>query len=208
MTDLFLVRNGQTLWHTEGRYQGQANPPLSTDGMIQARRLMEALSEFEWDAVYASDLERAWETAQTIVGDESKIRADRRWREMAYGEWEGRRFEDVAAEDPERLSAWAKDPVNVPPPGGESLREVVERVSEAVMEIWRTYPEGRLLVVTHGGPIRCLVAEWVLGGVHRVADVSPELGSVTWMTLAPSPDGGRPIAQVNEFSLQQRVGLR
>lgn len=209
LTNLFLVRNGQTMWHAEGRYQGQADPPLSADGDIQARRLMEALGDVEWEAVYASDLERAWETALMIIGSEALIRLDRRWREAAFGEWEGRRFDDVAANDGERLMTWAKDPVNTRPPGGESLREVGQRVSEAAHEVWQAHPKGNVLIVTHGGPIRCLVAEWVLGGLHRTSDVSTELGSITLMKLTPPPEGStRPIAQVHEFNAHERVRLR
>lgn len=209
VTHLYLVRHGETAWHVEGRYPGQANPVLNEEGEEQAYRLAEAFDELSIDALYTSDLTRAWDTAKRIADGQTLILPDSRWRDLAFGEWEGRRFEEVAVADSERFQAWANDPVHVSPPGGESLAELAKRVTEAAEHICQEYADGHVVVVTHGSPIRCLVAEWVLGGLHRIPDVSTTLGSVTLMTVQQPPDGtDKPIAQVSECDILSRVRLR
>lgn len=198
MTHLYLVRHGETAWNAEGRYQGQANPALNEQGIAQAHRLAEMLRGIEFDVAYTSDLERARSTAEIIGGDEIFFFTDPRWRELSFGAWEGKRFEEIAEHDSERLRDWVKDPTGNPPPEGESLRALAERVKEAASELCTEYPDGNVLVVTHGGPIRCLVAEWVLGGLHRMSDVHTELGSVTLMCVQRD-ESGQWLAQVQEF---------
>lgn len=199
MTHLFLVRHGETAWNAEGRYQGQANPALNEQGRAQSIRLAESLAGIEFDAAYTSDLDRAQSTAE-IIGEDLWFFSDPRWRELSFGEWEGKRFEEIAELDSARLREWVKDPTASPPPGGEGLRELAERVSAAASELCQQYPDGNVLVITHGGPIRCLVAEWVLGGLHRMSDVHTEPGSITLMTVQPAEaDKGGWNAQVKEF---------
>lgn len=179
MTHLFLVRNGETAWNAEGRYQGQANPELNQRGVEQAKRVAETLRGIQFDAAYTSDLDRAHSTAEILSEDGMWILSDSRWREMSFGEWEGKRFEEIAELDSDRLREWVKDPVASPPPGGESLLELSERVRSAAIELCEQYPNGNVLVITHGGPIRCLVAELVLGDLHRMSEVQTEPGSIT-----------------------------
>lgn len=200
VTNLYLVRHGETEWNAEGRYQGQANPALNEPGQHQAERLAEALRDIKFEAAYTSDLDRAQSTAEIIGDDTQWIFADPRWRELSFGEWEGKRFEDIAELDSDRLRDWVKDPSACPPPGGESLQEFSERVQAAASELCKEFPNGNVLVITHGGPIRCLVAEWVLGGLHRMSDVHTELGSVTLMSVQPAEDEESGWnAQVKEF---------
>lgn len=178
MTHLFLVRNGETAWNAEGRYQGQANPELNQRGVEQAKRVAETLRGIEFDVAYTSDLDRAYSTAEILSQDGMWFLSDSRWREMSFGEWEGKRFEEIAELDSDRLREWVKDPVASPPPGGESLLELSERVRSAAIELCEQYPNGNVLVITHGGPIRCLVAELVLGDLRRMSEVQTEPGSI------------------------------
>lgn len=199
VTQLFLVRNGETAWNAEGRYQGQANPALNERGREQARRLAESLQGIEFDVAYTSDLDRAQSTAEIIAQDGLWVFTDPRWRELSFGEWEGKRFEEIAEHDSDRLREWVKDPIGSPPPSGESLRELADRVTSAAAELCSEYPHGNILVITHAGPIRCLVAEWVLGGLHRMSDVQTEPGTVTLMCVEPNQSETGWRAQVKEF---------
>lgn len=205
MTHIYLVRHGETAWNVEGRYQGQGNPALNERGREQAYRLAEALSGISFDAAYTSDLDRTWTTTKIIGAGRTWIFPDARWRDLSFGEWEGKHFEEVAGLDSQRLRDWVNDPIGVPPPGGESLEAFSKRVQEAASEICDQHPEGNVLVVTHGGPIRCLVAEWVLGGVNRMSDVSTELGGVTLLTVHPAGEGGVRLAQVRTFDVLREV---
>ena len=78
MTHLFLIRNGETAWNAEGRYQGQANPELNQRGVEQAKRVAEALRGIEFGAAYTSDLDRAHSTAEILSQDGMWIVPDSR----------------------------------------------------------------------------------------------------------------------------------
>ena len=139
MTTLLLVRHGETDWNADGRLQGQTDRPLSDFGRRQARELAEELAGEELDAVYASDLSRARETAE-IVGERLglPVALDPDLREKDWGTWEG-------------LSSVERDRVDFV---GESTEEHAERMLRALRRIADRHPGGRVLVVTHGGSMR------------------------------------------------------
>ena len=200
MTHLFLIRNGETAWNAEGRYQGQANPELNQRGVELAKRVAEALRGIEFDAAYTSDLDRAHSTAEILSQDGMWIVSDSRWRELSFGEWEGKRFEEIAELDSVRLREWVKDPIASPPPGGESLKELSDRVLSAAIELCEEYPNGNVLVITHGGPIRCLVAELVLGDLRRMSEVQTEPGSITVLGVERADNDLGWKAQIMHFA--------
>jgi broad specificity phosphatase PhoE len=139
VTTLLLVRHGETDWNADGRLQGQTDRPLSDYGRRQARQLATELAGEELDAIHASDLSRARETAE-IVGAQLGLAVvlDADLREKDWGTWEG-------------LTAVERDRVEF---AGESTEEHRERVLGALGRIAELHPAGRVLVVTHGGSIR------------------------------------------------------
>ena len=153
MLELWLVRHGETLLHGEGRVQGWSDPPLSAVGRIQAQKLTSRLSRTPFSAVYSSDLRRTNETARLALPG-AAIETDTRLRELSFGAWEGKRWEEVEADDPEVLSAWYADPYGNTPTGGEPYAALCKRVTA-----WRgALPKtGRVVAFTHGGPIRALL---------------------------------------------------
>ncbi len=139
MTRLLLVRHGETDWNAGGRLQGQTDRPLSEFGRRQARELAEKLAGEQIDAVYASDLSRARETAETIGARLGlPVALDPDLREKDWGTWEG-------------LSAVERDRVEFV---GESTEAHGERTLRALRRIADRHPGGHVLVVTHGGSIR------------------------------------------------------
>lgn len=158
MARLALVRHGETAWNAQARYQGRADLPLSDAGQRQAVMLARRLAREEIHAVYASDLQRAWETAVTIAAPHGlPVRAETRLREMDFGDWEGLTYEEVQERYPQALAAWEADPLNVAPPGGETLVQVVARVQSLLDDIVRVHPDQTVLLVGHGGPLRVLL---------------------------------------------------
>jgi broad specificity phosphatase PhoE len=139
VTTLLLVRHGETDWNADGRLQGQTDRALSEYGRRQARQLAAELAGEELEAIYASDLSRARETAE-IVGERLRLsvvlNAD--LREKNWGTWEG-------------LTAVERDRVEF---AGESTEEHRKRVLGALRRIAERHSGGRVLVVTHGGSIR------------------------------------------------------
>jgi broad specificity phosphatase PhoE len=152
---LFLARHGQTDDNVEPiRVQGFTDTPLNDTGRRQAAELAERVAPMGFVSMWSSDLERARETAE-IVGDRIglSVRLDPRLREANRGEWEGRRFIDIEREEPERYAAWRGAPAEFRFPGGESLRDQLDRVVATLSDVRRS-GELPALVVCHGGSIR------------------------------------------------------
>ncbi|MFN2450356.1 MAG: histidine phosphatase family protein [Candidatus Baltobacteraceae bacterium] len=143
--DLLFVRHGSTRWNGERRFQGQTDVPLDEPGRAQARALARTLHSEAFGRIVSSDLQRALETARAIAGPRT-VEAEPRWREFAFGAWEGRTVDEVDSGINPRLYA---------PPGGETFEHVRARVREALDGIG-TGP-GRVLIVTHAGPLHAML---------------------------------------------------
>jgi broad specificity phosphatase PhoE len=143
MTTLLLVRHGETDWNAAGRLQGHTDRPLNEYGRRQARELADRLARDGIEAVYASDLARARETAEIIgarLGLDVVVDAD--LREKNWGSWEG-------------LTSGERAHVEFE---GESTEAHRERVLRAVHRIVEAHPGERVAVVTHGGSLRRIQA--------------------------------------------------
>ena len=160
MAQLWLARHGQTDDNLAGDvFQGFRDTPLNATGREQAAVLaqrVQAELEADIDALWCSDLSRARETAE-IVGAALGLvpRLDPRLREGDRGDWEGRRFGEVAAADPQRYAAWLSAGPEFAFPGGESMLEHQDRVLAALADIAAAADPARAsLVVCHRGSIR------------------------------------------------------
>ena len=115
-TRLIAVRHGETDWNADTRIQGHIDIPLNETGLWQAARAGEALADEAVGAIYASDLQRAWQTAQAIAAAQPRpvqVVADPRLRERAFGSFEGRTFAAIEAETPEDARRWRqRDPTS------------------------------------------------------------------------------------------------
>lgn len=182
MTHLCLIRHGQTDWNLEGRYQGQSDVPLNENGLEQARSLAKQLEGNKFTAIYSSDLKRAHQTAEPISRSLGiSIRLEPRLREINQGEWEGVLVEEIKARYAKLWSQRTIDPANVRPPGGETVREVATRVYAALDDIDRLFPEGRVLVVSHGLSIAtaiCRAKNILIGQAYTVI---PDNVQPVWM---------------------------
>jgi broad specificity phosphatase PhoE len=158
MTSIWLVRHGETDWNLDGRFQGQADPPLNANGLAQATQLAEQLTGASIDAIYCSDLQRALLTAR-IIGEKLALlpQVDPRLREISLGEWEGMQKEQIQVIFPAVWNRRKLDPVHVPAPGGENLLQLAKRVWTATDLIAQRYPAGRVLIVSHGVSLACII---------------------------------------------------
>jgi len=125
---------------------------LQQAGLLAAR-----LESEDVDVIYASDLDRAVQTAQVIAGRHGlPVRVDQRLREMSFGDWEGLSYAEIRAGWPDGLNAWVNDSLSAAPPGGETLAEVAARMQSFLDDV--IVRGGRaILVVSHGGPLRVLL---------------------------------------------------
>lgn len=162
MTRLYIVRHGETDWNREGRVQGHTDTPLNATGRAQARALRRRLLSVTFDAAYASDLSRAYETAAIIIGDGAiSVLPRRDLRERHCGRWEGRIFDEIAQSEPANLEAWRNRTGDGGPPGGESESALEGRVLAALEAIVAAHPEQSVLIATHGGPVRAVLGGWL-----------------------------------------------
>jgi len=187
-TRLIAVRHGETAWNVETRIQGQLDVPLNDKGRWQARRVGEALADEPIDAIYSSDLGRAWETAQAIALPHGlPVTADVRLRERAFGSFEGRTFREIEAEWPEQALRWRTREPEFAPGDGENLLDLRTRVTHAVTEIAACHPGQLVVLVAHGG-----VMDVIYRAATRQALQAPrswQLGNAAVNRLLWSPQG-------------------
>lgn len=146
MTELIIVRHGETDWNRDGRYQGHADPPLNDAGRTQALELARELADTPLDAAYTSDLQRAAETARIILaGRDVPLVPDPGLREIDVGSWSGLTRPEIEARFPGPADH-----------DGESREDHLDRVVGAVERIAARHPGERVLIVSHGGSIRAL----------------------------------------------------
>jgi len=153
MLHLILVRHGETEWNVQRRYQGQSDVSLSESGKWQAELVAVRLAEQKIDAVYASDLKRARETADTIAGYiYLDVSPEPRLRELKFGILEGLTFDEAQAQYPEMIAAWLED-FNQPPQGGETIEHFNARIVSLLDELKQKHDEQVVLLVGHGGSL-------------------------------------------------------
>lgn len=154
MTRLVLIRHGETDWNVEGRYQGQADPPLNERGLAQARRLAEELRDVGLEVLYTSPLRRAAQTARVLAEALGlTLHFEPRLMEIHQGEWQGRLWSEIAVLYPDLYRRWQSEPWTVTLPGGESLAQVQERVYAALDDILPRHQGQCVGLVTHRIPI-------------------------------------------------------
>jgi probable phosphoglycerate mutase len=152
MTELVLIRHGETEMNRELRFQGHVNVPLNAIGHAQARRLAGRLAGEQAHAMYASDLLRARQTAEPIAGELAlPAVAEAGLREQSFGRVDGMRVADIQREHPEAWAGWLRFEEDFAMPEGESTRSFHARVIAAVQRLVAAHAGQTVVVVTHGG---------------------------------------------------------
>jgi broad specificity phosphatase PhoE len=169
-----LIRHGQTPWNAAGRWQGHSDPSLSALGREQAARLAGELAGEPIEAIIASDLRRALETA-TILGEAIGLRpeCDARLRELDVGRWSGETREQIRLREPEALDYFDTGAADARAAEGETRRELAARVHAAVADIAARISAACIALVVHSGVVRALLPGSQLGnGEWQVASYS------------------------------------
>jgi probable phosphoglycerate mutase len=164
-TRILLIRHGETAWNATGRIQGQSDIPLNASGREQARRVAQRLASEPVQALYSSDLARAYETA-TIIGQPLGLTVvtSLRLRERQYGAWEGLTSAEIQARYPEQFAEWRARSTDFAPPQGETTTQLLSRALTELQTIARRHARELVVVVTHGGLCYVLINH-LLGNV-------------------------------------------
>ncbi|MEO0180668.1 MAG: histidine phosphatase family protein [candidate division WOR-3 bacterium] len=193
---VILVRHGKTRWNEEGRLQGWKGEALSERGLREVEELSESLSQLKPEAVYSSDLRRAVQTAEMLMRLNS-WRAphviDRRLREINHGLWEGMRVSEIMdLKNMQTVEGFR-------PPGGESFRDVAERVSGFISDLRST---GHKEVIVVGHQVSNAVFSLLAMGFspdHRVFDL---LSAGMVSSLGLLANSGRNLMSLVQFNTQ------
>jgi broad specificity phosphatase PhoE len=184
---IHLARHGQTAYNHEGRFQGHLPVPLDDTGREQAAELAEAATKVEIATLWCSPLARARETADIVAKRIGlQPREDARFAETDTGDWTGRSFAEISAEDPDGFARFQRSDPSFRYPGGESFAEQSARVQEGLRDLYGQPAALPALVVCHRGVIRLALA--ALGDDSAGAQ---EVANAALVTLPRPADGAR-----------------
>lgn len=152
-THLLFIRHARSTWNDAGRWQGQADPPLSETGLAEARLLAERLRRtWSIDHIYASDLQRAATTAGIVAEALGlSVTVDPVWRERGIGQFEGLTNDEIEARFPEEWASMRRSPMVAP--GGEPAEAVLARATQGCDALLARHADQTVAVVSHGGMI-------------------------------------------------------
>ena len=187
-TRVLAIRHGETDWNVERRIQGQLDVPLNATGRWQVDRLALAVADEGLAAVYASDLLRAFETAQAVArGSGQAIVTDVGLRERGFGAFEGLSYAEISQRWPEQSERWRRRDPEFGAPGGETLNQFYARSVSTAARLAALHPGQTIALVSHGGVMDCLYR-----AASRVALDAPrswQLGNASINRLLYTPQG-------------------
>ena len=159
-TNIVLIRHGETAWNAERRLQGHIDIALNAEGLRQADAVAAALAEERIDAIVASDLQRAHQTAQAIASMHGMpVHTDPGLRERCFGGFEGLLYAEIEQRFPRQFAAWqAREVDGDMPPGlrvAETFRQFYRRSVDAIMRLAQLHRGQTLVLVAHGGVLEC-----------------------------------------------------
>jgi ribonuclease H / adenosylcobalamin/alpha-ribazole phosphatase len=195
-TVTLLLRHGQTQMSVEKRYAGTSDPPLNGVGLEQAAATAKRLATAGLDAIVSSPLLRARATAAEVAAlCGLAVDVDEGFRETDFGAWEGLTFAEVRERWPDALAAWLADP-EAGPPGGESFLAAQQRVEAALARVLAAHAGQKVLIVSHVGPVKALVAAVLLAppaALFRMHLDLAALSAIDWY-----PDGRGMLRSYND----------
>lgn len=161
---------------------GQSDVGVSANFDNERLALQNKLAAFQFDAIYASPLKRCHQLAQALCIDKTlgypseNIKLDERLRELHFGDWEMHAWDAIPRDI---FDVWANDYANLAPPNGETFSQLHARAKRFVEDVSSHYHGKNILVVTHGGLIRALVAEVLNMPLKRLFRINIDHASVT-----------------------------
>jgi broad specificity phosphatase PhoE len=184
--NLYLIRHGQTEFSRENRFCGSSDPPLTPAGQAMAEAFAKAYASTPWEAIYTSPMVRACQTAELLARlTRMSPTIEDGLKEIAYGEWEGLRQEEVKARWPEAFAYWVADVASRGTPGGETAFHVAARAMRVVEGIRTRHESGNALIVSHKATLRIITCALLGLDVRLFRErIAQPVAAVTMFTLA------------------------
>jgi alpha-ribazole phosphatase len=159
-TVLWLLRHPEPEASARGRCYGSLDVALSPEGIRQADAVAGALAGTPFAVIYTSPRQRCREAARILAeGRACPCEIVSAFRELDFGELEGRGYDEIAVSHPDVYRQWMERPTETQFPGGESFGEMQDRVLAAARDLRARHAGQSIAVVTHGGVIRILLAD-------------------------------------------------
>lgn len=161
MTRLIIVRHGESEGNKKNIFCGNTDMPLTELGKMQAQKTAEYLKSIKIDAIYSSDLCRAYVTAKTTADIQNiNVIADRGLREVNGGDWEGADYLELARNPSGGFLTWMNDIDNAVCDNGEGVADMKKRITAAVDKIAKENDGKTVGIFSHASPIRALFSVW------------------------------------------------
>ncbi|MGL6168789.1 MAG: histidine phosphatase family protein [Fusobacteriaceae bacterium] len=178
MITISFVRHGQTQWNEEGRFQGSKNSDLTKVGIDQGKKLNESFKRknINFTKVYSSPLDRAFQTAKIITGDNYVIDTIEEFREINLGSMEGATYTEFEQQHPKEFFDFFNAPENYEPSkiSGETFTELFNRVESGLKKLVDLHKSGdEILVVTHGITLKA-ICSYVINGKAQLQNFSKD----------------------------------
>jgi alpha-ribazole phosphatase len=185
-TVFYLIRHPEPA--VRGICYGSLDVPLSADGLLHARAIAEQLTQQPFAAIYTSPLQRCADTARILAERHAcpLVTLDA-LRELDFGSFEGRTYDDLQRDYPEVYRHWMESPTEVEFPGGESFAAMRTRVLAAARDLCARHAGEQIALVTHGGVIRILLAEAQGLDPRRIFEIDVPYGAVFVVGQASRP---------------------
>jgi broad specificity phosphatase PhoE len=189
---VYLLRHARpVLPDDQKRYLGHSDPPLSAEGLEQARALADSLWFVPFTSAYSSDLRRARRTAEMILaGIGLPVHVDVHLREIDAGRWEGLTAEEARERSPQEADERDQRPIDFRFPGGESYRDLSDEVVP-VFERILSEATGDVLVVAHKGVNRVILCHCLGWPLEKLYEIPQDYGCVNTVSVIVKPDGSR-----------------
>lgn len=200
---LYCVRHGESTYNAEGRVQGQADVPLSEHGIRQGRAVAAALCELPIQAIFASPLQRAYQTAEIAAAELGlDIRTDDRLKELNAGVFQDKLRTELGERYPEEYARWKSGDPSFAIPGGESRNDLQRRGMQVLRDIG-SQPFEHVAVIGHG---RLLITS-IKGVLGIPLDAEPQSlrnGSITRLEM--NGDGQATLLGIDEAGHLAHLG--
>ena len=197
---IFLVRHGETNWNKEGRFQGQRNIPLNSNGKKQAEKASKYLKEINFNKAFSSSMDRPYETAQIILQNKSDLEITKieKLVEISHGLWEGKLEKEIKEQWPDLLKNWHEKPEQVIMPEGETIKEVSERSLMAWEEICLAQKNKDLtLLVAHDAVNKTLICNILGIDFSNIWMIKQGNGGITIIDIFDDPKKDNVISALN-----------
>lgn len=185
MLEIYLIRHGLTPWNAEKRFQGHKDIPLSEVGVEQAKRTRERLRVLHFDAAYASDLTRAYQTAEIIAEPHGiPVTPMCEFREIHMGDWEGLTRDEIKARYANIFAIWLEKPTLAQIPNFEGVENVANRAEKAFRALAEKHRKDQRIFIVGHGLLNAMILTRLTGGeldhCHQVKQGNTAINIVTF----------------------------